>query len=45
MLPEDHGIIFPGGYYLESGDHKVFEQDLQFIREGEAVVELGSKEQ
>ena len=24
-LPEDHGIIFPGGYYLQTGDHKVFE--------------------
>ena len=23
-LPEDHGIIFPGGYYLETGDHKLF---------------------
>lgn len=24
QLPEDHGIVFPGGYYLESGDHKRF---------------------
>ena len=24
-LPENHGIIFPAGYYLESGDYKVFE--------------------
>ena len=23
-LPEDHGIVFPGGYYLESGDFKHF---------------------
>jgi len=23
-LPEDHGIVFPGGYYLESGDFKNF---------------------
>ncbi|MBU1819663.1 MAG: DNA repair ATPase, partial [Gammaproteobacteria bacterium] len=22
QLPEDHGIIFPGGYYLQSGEHK-----------------------
>lgn len=27
-LPEDHGIVFPGGYYLQSGDHKVFEGDV-----------------
>ncbi len=26
-LPEDHGIIFPGGYYLASGEYKVFEQE------------------
>ncbi|WP_222105259.1 DNA repair ATPase [Denitromonas halophila] len=25
QLPEDHGIIFPGGYYLQSGDHKRFD--------------------
>ncbi|MGK0362189.1 MAG: two-component sensor histidine kinase, partial [Bradymonadia bacterium] len=25
QLPEDHGLIFPGGYYLASGDYKVFE--------------------
>jgi len=24
-LPEDHGLIFPGGYYLISGDYKQFE--------------------
>jgi len=23
-LPEDHGIVFPGGYYLESGEYKNF---------------------
>jgi hypothetical protein len=36
QLPEDHGIIFPGGYYLQSGDYKVFDgedtSDLQFER-------------
>lgn len=35
QLPEDHGIIFPGGYYLQSGEHKLFELDqpgLQFKR-------------
>jgi hypothetical protein len=34
-LPEDHGIVFPGGYYLQSGDHKLFEGDneaLEFER-------------
>lgn len=25
QLPEDHGLIFPGGYYLQSGEHKRFD--------------------
>ena len=25
QLPEDHGLIFPGGYYLRSGETKVFD--------------------
>ncbi len=25
QLPEDQGIIFPGGYYLQSGEHKRFD--------------------
>ena len=24
QLPEDHGVIFPGGYYLQSGEYKKF---------------------
>jgi hypothetical protein len=34
-LPEDHGIVFPGGYYLQSGDHKIFDgevADMEFER-------------
>jgi hypothetical protein len=46
-LPESHGILFPGGYYLENGEHKVFEGEdvtgLEFKRKivspnGEDVV-------
>ena len=25
QLPEDHGIIFPGGYYLQTGEYKSFD--------------------
>ncbi|MDR2336350.1 MAG: DNA repair ATPase [Burkholderiaceae bacterium] len=32
QLPDDHGIIFPGGYYLQSGEHRRFEQDMQGMR-------------
>ncbi|WP_370514710.1 DNA repair ATPase [Endozoicomonas sp. OPT23] len=35
-LPEDHGIIFPGGYYLTSGEEKLFSSvdigNLEFKR-------------
>lgn len=24
-LPENHGIVFPGGYYLQSGEYRLFE--------------------
>ncbi|RZM85400.1 DNA repair protein [Pseudoalteromonas rubra] len=36
QLPEDHGIIFPGGYYLQSGQTRYFEDkidDLEFHRQ------------
>lgn len=32
QLPEDHGIIFPGGYYLQNGDYKTFEQPMGGMR-------------
>ncbi len=34
-LPEGHGLIFPGGYYLQNGSYKVFPHqtdDMEFIR-------------
>lgn len=36
QLPEDHGIMFPGGYYLQTGQYKVFDgdvADLEYERE------------
>src|SRR5690606_5077609 len=32
QLPENHGIIFPGGYYLQSGEYKTFEDDTSAFR-------------
>lgn len=32
QLPEDHGIIFPGGYYLTTGEHKRFEDSLEGLQ-------------
>jgi len=31
-LPENHGIVFPAGYYLESGEYKVFEGKTADLR-------------
>nr|MDA3959866.1 DNA repair ATPase [Planctomycetota bacterium] len=35
QLPEGHGLIFPNGFYLTDGTHKVFPipaEDMEFIR-------------
>lgn len=32
QLPEDHGIIFPGGYYLQSGDYKAFGEEVEGLK-------------
>jgi hypothetical protein len=35
QLPEDHGIVFPGGYFLQTGVTKTFEgdvSDMEFTR-------------
>ena len=38
QLPEDHGIIFPGGYYLQTGEMKTFEGDaLASLEEGQSL--------
>jgi hypothetical protein len=31
QLPEDHGILFPGGYYLQSGEHKRFDLPAEMV--------------
>lgn len=38
QLPENHGIVFPNGYYLQTGDYKLFDEkvnkdlELKFLR-------------
>lgn len=29
LLPDDHGLIFPNGYYLQTGEYKLFDLPLQ----------------
>ena len=31
-LPNEHGIIFPGGYYLQSGESKIFAEDIKGLK-------------
>lgn len=31
-LPEDHGIIFPGGYYLQNGESKSFPDEIEGLK-------------
>ncbi|MDR1380133.1 MAG: DNA repair ATPase [Tannerella sp.] len=28
LLPDNHGVIFPNGYYLQNGDYRIFESSL-----------------
>ena len=32
QLPEDHGIVFPGGYYLQTGEYKTFDEETQGLQ-------------
>ncbi|MDX1340932.1 MAG: DNA repair ATPase [Reinekea sp.] len=32
QLPEDHGLIFPGGYYLQNGEYKAFDEDVKGLK-------------
>lgn len=32
QLPNEHGVIFPGGYYLQSGESKVFAEDVSGLK-------------
>ncbi|MCG8668700.1 MAG: DNA repair ATPase, partial [Pseudomonadales bacterium] len=37
QLPEDHGIVFPGGYYLQSGEYKTFDDEREGLRFKRAI--------
>lgn len=37
QLPEDHGVIFPGGYYLQNGEHKAFDAQMDGMQFKRAV--------
>jgi ATPase involved in DNA repair/ATPase family associated with various cellular activities (AAA) len=32
QLPEDHGVVFPGGYMLQNGETRSFDQSVQGMR-------------
>lgn len=37
QLPENHGIVFPGGYYLQTGDYKTFDEPNVGLRFKRAI--------
>lgn len=36
-LPENHGVVFPGGYYLQSGEYRLFEGDTNELQYERAI--------
>ncbi len=38
QLPDDHGIIFPNGYYLQTGGYKLFENDTKDVKFQEKII-------
>ena len=32
QLPEDHGVIFPGGFYLQTGEYKTFDEEFEGLK-------------
>ena len=32
QLPEDQGIIFPGGYYLQTGEYKTYDTEVEGLK-------------
>ncbi|RBW61315.1 AAA family ATPase [Tenacibaculum sp. E3R01] len=38
QLPDDHGIIFPNGYYLQTGEYKLFESDTKDVKFQEKII-------
>lgn len=38
QLPDDHGIIFPNGYYLQTGEYKLFENDAVDVRFQQKII-------
>lgn len=37
QLPEDHGIVFPGGYYLQNGEYKTFDDNKEGLKFKRAI--------
>ncbi|MCW2915425.1 MAG: hypothetical protein JWN52_3493, partial [Actinomycetia bacterium] len=43
-LPEDHGIIFPGGYYLATGTVKTFDADVDKLEYERVIRSLNGED-
>ena len=37
LLPDDHGIIFPTGYYLQTGEYHIFDNSIENVKFQEKI--------
>jgi uncharacterized membrane-anchored protein YhcB (DUF1043 family) len=44
QLPEGHGIIFPGGYFLQTGEWKQFDEDIADMEFFKAIRSLNGED-
>lgn len=44
LLPDDQGIIFPGGYYLSTGVHKTFDTDIDDLEYERTIHAAGGED-
>ncbi len=38
QLPDEQGLIFPNGYYLQTGEYKIIDNDLEHVRFQQQIV-------
>lgn len=44
LLPNDHGLIFPKGYYLQSGEYKIFDVEADKAIYDERITSLNGED-
>lgn len=44
LLPDDHGVIFPKGFYLQTGEYKIFDLDIAPMQFQEMVASANGED-